>query len=254
MSFKRAIVRSVGPEIQNGLTTQKLGSPDWEEAFLQHKKYCGVLSSFGLEIFSIESDKDLPDGVFVEDTAVVFEETAVITRPGALSRRGETESVKKALGKFYSQLEFIREPGTLDGGDVLQIGKNVYVGITSRTNIQGIEQLKEHLVPFGYIVQPVKFSGMLHLKSGISYPGDNTVLVVKELSNVDLFKKYKKIIVPGNESYAANSININGTVLVPEGFPDTRELLEKSGFKTMAVDVSEFRKVDGGLSCLSIRF
>jgi len=192
MSFKRAIVRSVGPEILNGLTTQNLGRPDWTEASLQHKKYCDVLSSLGLEIFSIESDKDLPDGVFVEDTAVVFQETAVITRPGALSRRRETESVKKALSKFYSQLKFNQEPGTIDGGDVLQIGKNVYAGMTSRTNIHGIEQLKEHLVPFGYIVQPVKFSGMLHLKSGVAYPGDKTVLIVKELADIELFKNIKK--------------------------------------------------------------
>jgi len=254
MIFKNAIVRSPGKEIVRGITTQKLGLPDVEKARAQHDNYCNVLHSLGVETIKVDSNENYPDGVFVEDTAVVTKEVAVVTRPGAESRRGEVESVSIALSRFYPDLRFIKDTGTLDGGDVLHMDKYLFIGLTSRTNKQGADQLKEFIEPLGYECIHIPFNLMLHLKSGISSPGQDTILAVKELSDLEVFKRFKKIIVPEDEAYAANSIAVNGMVLVPEGYPKTREVLEKAGFATTAVDVSEFRKVDGGLSCLSIRF
>jgi len=252
--FNKAIVRKVGPEIKNGLTTQSSGQPQWENALIQHDNYCNTLRSLGLELFVLDSDPKLADGVFVEDTAIVTKEQAVITRPGAESRRGETKSVKKAIEKFYPDLKIISEPGVIDGGDVLQVDKDIFVGLTSRTNQEGVLQLSGFLSPFGYRVNPVTVSGMLHLKSGISYLGNDTILVVKELADIELFSAYKKIVVPENEEYAANSINVNGKILIPKGYKKTRDMLDKHGFSVIELDVSEFKKVDGGLSCLSVRF
>jgi len=252
--FSHAIVKTPGAELKDGITSQKGETPDVHKAKEQHRIYCETLHSLGVEIHTIPCDNAYPDGVFVEDTAVVVKEAACITRPGADSRKGETSAVAAALGDFYSRFEAITEPGTLDGGDVLHIENSLYVGLTERTNAEGVEQLKKALGPLGYTVYAVPVNGLLHLKSGISYMGNNTVLAVKKVAENSCFRNYEILTVPDHEAYAANAIDINGTIILPSGFPETNKIVQEAGFKTITIDVSEFKKVDGGLSCLSIRF
>jgi len=252
--FTRALLKEPCRKLANGLSMAGLGVPDYERALAQHEAYAGVLRSCGVEPTILAADGDYPDSVFVEDTAVLCETLAVIARPGAPSRRGEEAAVAEALSKFYDRMETITAPGTLEGGDVLRAGKRFFIGISARTNEAGGGQLAAILKKNGYDAVLVPLRHVLHLKTGIAFLENNRLLASGEFVNHSQLRQFQIIPVADNEAYAANALWINGRVLVAAGFPGTRESIEKSGYETVQVDVSEFRKLDGGLSCLSLRF
>lgn len=252
--FTKALVRTPCRAMVNGLSTSGLGRPDYEKALAQHDAYVEALRGCGLAVTVLAADEAFPDSVFIEDTAVLSEKTAVVTRPGAPSRRGEEKAVAAALQNFYGRLEAIRAPGTLEGGDVLRAGDRFYVGLSARTNEDGARQFAAILQGHGYEAIPVPLREVLHLKTGISYLGHNRLLACGEFLDQPLLSSFERIPVPAGESYAANSLWINGRVLVPAGFPGTLRLVSGLGYDAVPVDVSEFRKLDGGLSCLSLRF
>ena len=252
--FRSAIVRVPCQGIKDGLTTSGLGKPDYEKAIEQHSKYIETLKQLGLEVKVLEKDDNFPDSTFIEDVALCTPACAVITNPGAESRRGEIAGMRKVLEEYYDNIEQINFPGTLEAGDVMKAGDHYFIGISKRTNIEGADQLKKILKKYKLTGTKIPLRKMLHLKSGVSYLENNNMLVCSEFLNKREFEKYNRIRVDENESYAANSLWINGIVLVPEGFPRTRQKIEKAGYNTTTLDVSEFRKVDGGLTCLSLRF
>jgi dimethylargininase len=252
--FRNAIVRVPCPAIINGLTTSSLGKPDYNKAVEQHSGYVEALIQSGLTVNILNKDDEFPDSTFIEDVAICTPSCAVITCPGAQSRRGETSGIKEVLEDYYETIEIISLPGTLEAGDVMKVGDHYYIGISDRTNVEGADQLIQILGKYGMTGSKIQLEKILHLKSGVSYLENNKMLVCGEMAFKKEFEKYNRIFIEENESYAANSLWINGLVLVPKGFPRTREKIEKAGYETIILDVSEFQKVDGGLSCLSLRF
>ncbi len=252
--FKNAIVRTPSGSIINGLSTSGLGKPVYSLALEQHEKYTETLKSIGLNVRVLPADESFPDSTFIEDTALCTPDCAIITRPGAETRRGETEGMKNVLQHYYSAIEEIISPGTLEAGDVMMVGKHFFIGISKRTNNAGADQLIDILVRYNMTGSKVPLNKMLHLKSGVSYLENNILLIAGEFKKNKIFEQFTRIEIDDNENYAANSLWINGKVIVPEGFPATRAKIEKAGLETLSIDVSEFRKVDGGLSCLSLRF
>jgi len=252
--FTRAIVRRPGANLAAGLTSSRLGPPDLETALLQHDAYVKALETAEVQVTALAADERFPDATFIEDTAVLVPEAAVIARPGAASRLGEEETIADALLPRYGLLERIHSPGTLEGGDVLQVGRHFYIGLSQRTNREGAGQLGRILSGFGYTFSLVPLRRVLHLKTGVAYLGESHLLAAGEFLEEPLFSGLSILPVPPEESYAANSVRINGFVLVPKGYDQTRARIERAGFRVIEVDVSEFRKLDGGLSCLSLRF
>jgi dimethylargininase len=252
--FRNAIVRTPCQGIINGLSAAGLGKPDYKKAVEDHVKYVEILRELGLEVRELPANEEYPDSTFIEDVAVCTNQFAVITNPGAECRRGETKGMKQVLEDFFGEIEEIKWPGTLEGGDVMAAEDYFYIGLSDRTNSAGADQLLSLLRKHNLKGTTVPLPKMLHLKSGVSYLDENNLLVTRELADNNFFNGFNKIIIDGDESYAANSLYINGSVIVPDGFPKTREKIEKAGYKAITADVSEFRKVDGGLSCLSLRF
>ena len=251
--FTKAIVRRPGPEFSDGITTASLGLPDYELALEQHARYREALEACGLELITLESEPDFPDCPFVEDTAVVTERVAVIARPGAERRRGEETAVAEILSAHRS-IERIESPGTLDGGDVLLVGRSVFIGLSDRTNYEGARQLGSIMTRQGYAVTVVPVGEMLHLKSGVNHAGGDTLAVTGGLSRLGAFSRFELLRIPEEEAYAANCLLVNGRLLVAEGFPRALAAYERLGRDIVRLDVSEYRKMDGGLTCLSIRF
>jgi len=252
--FRNAFVRLPCRNMIHGLSTAGLGRPDFPKSLEQHTAYADALRACGLAVTILAADDAFPDSVFIEDTAVLSEKVAVITRPGASSRRGEERSVAEALRSHYPGLEAICVPVTLDGGDVFKAGDHFFIGISARTNKAGARQLAAILQAHGYAATAVPLRAVLHLKTGVAYLENNRLLACGEFLYHPLLSAFEIIPVPKAETYAANSVWINGRVLVPAGFPQTKKKLEAFGYEVIPVDVSEFRKLDGGLSCLSLRF
>ena len=252
--FKTAIVKVPCTAIVDGLTTLNIGKPDYNRAKEQHKDYVNALKECGLDVVVMGPDEKFPDSTFIEDTAVLTEKCAVITIPRPFSRRGEEKKVEKILKYFYRIFEYISPPGTLEGGDVMRVEDHFYVGISSRTNLEGANQLINILQRYGYTGSTIMLENMLHLKSGVAYMGKNNLLAVEKFKEEPAFSKFNIIPVCADEAYSANSILINDCVLVPKGFENTKRDVEKAGYKTRTLDVSEFMKLEGGLSCLSLRF
>jgi dimethylargininase len=238
----------------SGITTAKLGQPDYAVAQRQHKRYIEALETCGVNVAVLDPDDDYPDSVFVEDIALITPECAIITNPGAVSRRGESESIREALMELFSEVEKIKTPGTLDAGDVMMVGSHYYIGLSARTNLAGAQQLIEILKAYDLTGSTVEMAGILHLKTGLSYLENNLLLIASGFLHEPQFKGLDQIPVPDDEAYGANSVWVNGTVLVPAGFPKTRAAIENKGLKVIELNVSEFQKLDGGLSCLSLRF
>lgn len=251
--FNKAIVKRPCKNMVKGITSANLGKPDFKLAVKQHQGYIDVLKGLGLEVIILNADENYPDSVFVEDTALLTPYFAVITNPGAASRKGEIFEMNRVLENLFPIIESISTPGTLDAGDVMMVGNHFYIGLSERTNLFGANQLIGILAKYGLIGTTVTLQNILHLKSGVSYLENNHLLVTKAFIDKTEFVKYKLILVDDDESYAANSLWINGTVLVPKGFPKTKDKIAKAGYKTIEVNVSEFQKLDGGLSCLSLR-
>ena len=256
-SFTRAIVRPPCVNFSAGLTTVNLGMPVYEVALKQHADYCDALRSCGLRVTSLPIDDRYPDSTFVEDTAILTKHCAIITRPGAQTRRGEVTSIERELASSFNEIRSIHEPGRLDGGDICKAGEHFFIGLSARTNEAGAKQFAEILAEFEFTsevidVRPVK--SILHLKSGLSHLGGKQLVVIDELADSDQLSGYELIRVKQDEAYAANCIRINGSVLIAAGFPSFAETLGANGYETIAVEMSEFQKMDGGLSCLSLRF
>ena len=257
MMFTRAIVRTPAPNFSEGLTTANLGAPNHKRALAQHEAYCLALEQCRLTLLRLEPDPLHPDSTFVEDAAVLSERCAILARPGAPSRAGEVVSVGEVLADFYPSIFSIQSPGTLDGGDVCEAGDHFLIGISERTNEAGARQLAELLASIGYPISFVDIRGLggiLHLKSGIAYLGDNRLVVIAALANLAELRGFNLLAVDADEEYAANCVRVNDHVLVAAGYPSLERKLRERGYQTITLDMTEFQKMDGGLSCLSLRF
>ena len=224
---------------------------DWALATEQHEQYEAALRSVGCQVVRLPGQPTQPDSVFIEDTAVVVDECAVIARPGAQSRRGETPVVADAL-ESYRRLACIEAPGTLDGGDVLRVGRSIYVGISSRTNVEGARQLAATLEPLGYIVKTVVVDDCLHLKTAASALGDDHLLINPRMVDGTTFSDIPWIAIDAHEPMAANVIWIDGSVLCASSATRTRKVLEAHGYRVVPVDASELAKAEAGLTCCSL--
>jgi dimethylargininase len=251
--FTEAIVRAVPRTIEAGITSANLGKPYYEKAREQHDGYVGALERCGLEVTVLDADERYPDSVFIEDTAVVTDRCAIVANPGAAVRRGEVHEVEEALSGLYESVEHIVSPGTLDGGDVLQVGDHFYIGLTGRTNREGAGQLAAILRGYGFGASFVGVRRFLHLKTGVAYLGGKDLLVAGELVARDEFDGFDEIVIAPEEEYCANCIRVNGHVLMPAGCEKTRVKIAGKGYEVIELEMSEFRKLDGGLSCLSLR-
>ncbi len=224
---------------------------DVERARVQHRAYEDALRDAGYTVVRLPASAELPDSVFVEDAAIVFDELAVITRPGAASRRAETAAVAQALAPFRV-LHTIEAPGTLDGGDVLVAGRSVFVGLSSRTNADGIAQLRRMLTPFGYTVCELRVRDCLHLKSAATALGDGTVLVNPRWVDAGAFRGLEVIAVDPDEPAAANALRLADRIVFPAAFPRTAERLRARGYRVQTVDASELAKAEGAVTCCSL--
>ena len=252
--FKRAIVRTPGKSIINGLTTAELGLPNYEKALVQHVEYIKALDECGLEVIVLNEDEKYPDSTFVEDVAVLTRDCAIITNPRAVSRRGETTEIKRVLREYYSNIEEAREPGTVEGGDIMMVGSHFYIGLLRRTNESGAQQVIGYLEKYGLNGSVIRLEKVFHLKTGVAYLEQNNLVASGEFLTKEEFQKFNILKIEKDESYAANCIWVNDMVLMPKGYPKARETVEDAGYLIREVDVPEFRKLDGGLSCLSLRF
>ena len=240
-----------------GITSApELGKPDYDLALKQHDSYIEALKKCGVEVTILPADEAFPDSCFVEDTAVLTRRCAIITNPGAGSRNREILTMIPEIRKFYKeeQIEYIKAPGTLEGGDVMMVGDHFYVGRSARTNAEGIRQFVAILEKYGLSGSEVPLELVLHLKTGVNYIENDTMLVSGEFIDKPDFARFKKIIVPPEEAYGANCIWMNGTVIVPAGYPTVEKGVRDAGYPVIIVDTSEYKKLDGGLSCLSLRF
>ncbi len=252
-TFSRAIVRTPATTFADGLTTAKLGRPDHGRMLEQHAAYTEALTSLELAVDVLEPLEQHPDAHFVEDAAVVVPELAVIARPGAQQRQDEARAIEPALARWRA-IHRIDAPGTLDGGDVLQVGGHFFIGVSQRTNGAGAEQLAQILAGAGYTSSKVPVGVGLHLKSSVNELGDRRLLLTEEFAASGHFEGYDLSIVPHDEEYACNVVFVNGTVLMAGGFPRVRAQLDGLGLAIVELDTSEARKMDGGLTCLSLRF
>jgi dimethylargininase len=256
-SLTNAIVRTPALNFADGLTTVDLGAPDYELALRQHARYCGALAECGLHVTTLDADLHHPDSTFVEDTAILTSRGAILTRPGAASRAGEVAAIAGTVRSLFPVSFEIDMPGTLDGGDICEAGEHFFIGLSHRTNEEGARQLAAYLAALGYTSSTIDVRGMtsiLHLKSGISYAGNNTLVVMDEMAGDRQFNAYEVIRVSPEESYAANCVRVNGRVLMAVGYPRLAADMAARGFSCLPLEMSEFRKMDGGLSCLSLRF
>lgn len=253
--FQHAIVRTPAPTLSQGITSApELGKPDYEKAIMQHKAYIRALENCGVDVKVLGADDRFPDSCFIEDVAVCTRAFAMVTNPGAPTRMGEEKEIAAVLSDYYDNIEQIEAPGTLEGGDVMMVKDHYYIGLSDRTNRQGANQLIAALENYGMKGSVVEMEKMLHLKTGLAYLEDNILLTAGEFTGKDEFKFFTCLEVPEDEGYAANCIRVNDYVIVPEGFPKTKKMIEDAGLKVMTVDTFEYRKLDGGLSCLSLRF
>jgi dimethylargininase len=252
--FSKAIVRTPCKAMLEGLTEAEMGLPDYDLACEQHQGYIAALKECGLQVTILPPLESYPDSCFVEDVALLTSKCAILTHPGAPSRRGEVPHIVKAVEQFYPSLERINLPGTVEAGDIMMVGNHFYIGLSARTNVQGAEQLIDILGKYDLAGSMVEMSELLHLKTGVSYLENNNLLTFGEMHYNPIFNQFKRIEIAKQESYAANSVWINGTTLVPKGFPKALKAIQQLGYPTIELPMSEFQKLDGGLSCLSLRF
>ncbi len=247
-----AITRPLSPSFERcELTHRPREVIDIELARRQHEAYEECLVELGCELCRLPIEPELPDSVFVEDAAVVLDELAVITRPGALSRRGETASVASELSRWRS-LDHIEDPGTLDGGDVLLLGKQLFVGLSTRSNAAGIEQLARLLACYGYTVTPVPLQGCLHLKTAVTQVGPHTLLLNPSRLEASIFGSFEHVEVDPHEPDAANALWLGGMVIYPAETGATARRLEKAGIRVRRVEISELARAEAGVTCCSL--
>lgn len=253
MTFTHAITRRPGKDMASGITTSTLGPPDYAKALDQFDAYVDALNNCGLSVTVLDPLEGYPDAHFVEDAAVVTPDVAMITNPGAASRKGEVPSIAAALQHFRKTV-WVQPPGTIDGGDVLMVGRHFFIGLSDRTNQQGARQLGEAVTEFGFTWTPVPVAAGLHFKSSVNAISDDTLLLTRNFADHPALAGFHRIVMLPQEEYAGNTLLVNGRLIMPAGFPDTRQKLQGLGKSIIELDVSEFRKMDGGLTCLSLRF
>lgn len=251
--FTYAITRKPGVDFADGLTQAGLGKPSYTRITEQHSAYVNALKQRQLQVVELEPLGEHPDAYFVEDPAVVTPDIAVITIPGAPSRQGEGDSLKQCLQQFR-EIAQIEPPGTVDGGDVLMVENHFFIGVSARTNAHGAHQLGRILERFGYNWTTITVQAGLHFKSDVNYIGNDTLLMTSRYSHVTQLNQFNKIILKDDEAYAANSLWLGDCLFMPQGFPEIKNRVERAGHHVIQLDVSEVRKMDGGLTCLSLRF
>jgi dimethylargininase len=251
--FSTAITRKPGKNFTEGITTANLGIPSYPGILAQHGAYVETLKKVGLQVIELDPLPEYPDAYFVEDVAVVTPDIAVISNPGAAARSGEPRYIEATLAEFR-EIATIKTPGTLDGGDVLMVGKHFFIGLSERTNPLGAAQLGAILEHFGNTWVSVPVGAGLHLKSSVSWVGGNTLLLSEAYAYQPEFETYEQIIIDPNEAYACNTLWINHNLLTPKGFPKTLEQLQKLSLPIFELETSEIEKMDGGLTCMSLRF
>ncbi|MEZ5124760.1 MAG: N(G),N(G)-dimethylarginine dimethylaminohydrolase [Thermoleophilia bacterium] len=256
--FTRAIVRPPAPTFADGCSTADLGAPDVALALQQHQAYCDALERAGCELTVLPALHAYPDSTFVEDAALILSDRgAILTRPGAQSRAGEVAAIRATITEFFPDVAEIVAPGTLDAGDVCEAATHVFIGLSRRTNEEGARQLAAWLANHGYTSSTVDVRGIpeiLHLKSGMCCLGGNRLTAISALADHPAFADYEVISVDEEEAYAANCLQVNDVVLVPAGFPKIAAKLRNKGYTLEVIAMSEYRKMDGALTCLSLRF
>lgn len=253
MYFTYAITRLPADSVAQGLTTADAGLPDPERTRAQFRAYVDILLQLGLTVTTLPAQNAYPDAHFVEDTAVLMPELAVLTNPGAPSRRGEVQTIAPLVSRFRHAVQ-MGPNAHMDGGDVLMVDKHFFVGLTSRTNEAGVREFRAAVERFGYTVDAVEVAAGLHLKSIVNYVGRNTLILSQSSAHLPVFKGFKHIVLDPAEEYAGNTLWINDTLITPSGYPDTLRQLQGLGLPIIQTDTSEIRKMDGGLTCLSLRF
>ncbi|MGB8667060.1 MAG: amidinotransferase [Serratia inhibens] len=253
MHFTQAIARLPADNCGSGQTTAQLGAPDIAATGRQFLAYVDTLLRLGLKVTVLPAAPDFPDAHFVEDTAVVMPELAVITHPGAPSRQGEVDTIAPLFAGERPVVRMSRR-GHLDGGDVLLVDRQFFIGLTARTDEAGIGEFAAAVEPYGYRVTAIEVSAGLHLKSIVNHVGRNTLLLTEDYQRHPAFSGFNAIVIPEVESYAGNTLWINDTLITPQGYPHTLAQIEKLGMPVVQLDTSEFKKMDGGLTCLSLRF
>lgn len=238
----------------NGLSTANMGEPDYNLACKQHEKYIEALEICGLNVEVLDANENYADSTFIEDIALLTTHCAIITNPGVPSRKGEVKDVIDIIKRYYTNVEYINEPGTIEAGDIMMVGDHFYIGLSERTNEEGARQMTCILAKYKLGTTLVPLKDMLHLKTGVAYLENNKLVATGEFISNPVFKLFKILEVEARESYAANCIWVNDFVIIPKGYPNAKNLIEVEGYITIEVDVSEFKKLDGGLSCLSLRF
>lgn len=255
--FTKAIVRLPGHSIADGLLSEEFteGRPNFEKALVLHEQYVAALAKAGLDVTVLPPAEDFPSSVFIEDNALLTDKVAIISSPGALTRKGEVKlpDLRPTLEKFYDNVEEITE-GTVEPGDIMMVGNDFYIGLSTRTNKAGADQMASILKKYGHNPILVELEEMFHLKSGVNYLENNNMLVAGEFIDNPLFEDFNTVTIPEDEMYAANCVWINGYVLVPEGYPKVRKIVENMGYDIIDLPVKELRKTNGGLSCISLRF
>ena len=238
----------------DGLSSAKLGKPIYEVALEQHAAYIAALEKCEVQVTVLDADERFPDAVFIEDTALLTPQCAIVLNPGAESRKGETAEVEQVLRERYENVEAVLEPGSVEGGDIMMVGSIFYIGLSERTNLDGAQQVSRILEKYGMSGLTVEMNDMLHLKTGVAYLENGNLVACGEFLTHPAFQDFNILPISADESYAANCVWINGHVLVPMGYPSAKATLERAGYQTIEVNASEFRKLDGGLSCLSLRY
>ncbi|PLS21488.1 dimethylarginine dimethylaminohydrolase family protein [Neptunicoccus cionae] len=253
--FTRAITRKPAASIIDGLRAEDIGTPDLDRMLAAHAHYVETLKKTGAEVIELPPLEDFPDAVFVEDTALCLPQGAVLMRPGAPSRMGEVAEMSPTLNRVYDDVRRIEGPGHIEGGDILVTGREVLVGRSDRTDAEGVEELRNIISEWGHSLREVFTpEGVLHFKTDCSLLDGETILSTKRLDDSGCFKGYRVLHTAEGEEAAANSIRFNQFVLCPDGFPKTAEMLDKAGYNVVQIDNTECAKLDGGMSCLSLRF
>ena len=255
MHYKRAVMKKPAYSLAEGITTQNIGKPLYEKAMQQHRMYEAALKACGVTPVVLWETPEYPDSCFVEDTAVLTDTDAIISHPGHPNRRGEEKQLERLLNSEMCLWGKIQEPGTLDGGDVVRTEEHYCIGLSQRTNEEGALQLRSMLEKLGYRTTLISVpQNVLHLTTGSGYLGERTMLCIPEFAESYRRAGFKPMVVDDEERYAANVLLVNGTVLMPKGFPKTRQKIEALHERIIELEMSVFEKLDGGITCLSLRW
>lgn len=254
MRFTKAIVRQPGKSLIHGVTSATLGTPNYALAVDQHQAYMHALKRCSVDVISLPANEAHPDSVFMEDVALLTDNVAIVSRPGAPSRLDEVRGMTHILEPHFENVESIVAPGTVEAGDIMMVGSHFYIGLSQRTNASGADQMISILERYGKTASTIKLEKVLHLKTGLAYLEHNNLVACGEFVHHPEFQKYNIIEIHESESYAANCIWVNDKVLIPQGYPQAKQSIQAAGYDIIELDVSEFKKLDGGLSCLSLRF